>query len=125
MNLLLDTHTLIWIFDRSPNLSPAARDAITDGSNLVYVSSVTAWEIAIKRAAGKLRLKGDYQRGLARYRFTPLNITTEHALAVEALPSHHNDPFDRMLIAQAQLERLTLVTRDRKMNAYGVPIIEA
>jgi PIN domain nuclease of toxin-antitoxin system len=62
---------------------------------------------------------------LARYRFTPLNITTEHALAVEALPSHHNDPFDRMLIAQAQLERLTLVTRDRKMNAYGVPIIEA
>jgi len=125
MNLLLDTHTLIWIFDSNPILSNVARTAIADGNNVIFVSAVTAWEIAIKRAAGKLRLQGDYQRGLRQYRFIPLNITTDHALAVEYLPAHHNDPFDRLLIAQAQLEELTIVTRDPKFTAYSVPLIMA
>ncbi len=125
MNLLLDTHALIWVFSQDPKLSPAAAEAIRDGSNLVFVSAATAWEIAIKKALGKLRVPGNYQEGLRRYRFTPLAITTEHALEVEHLPRYHDDPFDRMLIVQAQVERLTLVTRDPKFEAYGVPIIGA
>ncbi len=125
MNLLLDTHVLIWVFSQDPRLSQTATEAIRDGRNLVFVSAVTAWEIAIKKAVGKLRVPGNYQEGLRRYRFTPLDITTEHALAVEQLPPHHKDPFDRMLIAQVQIERLTLVTHDPNMKAYGIPIIEA
>ena len=125
MTLLLDTHTLIWVFDSNPTLSEDARAAITDGQNTVFVSAVTAWEIAIKRAIGKLRLRGDYQQGLRQYRFTPLPISTEHALVVEHLPHHHSDPFDRLLIAQAQLEKLTLVTRDDRFADYDVKTIEA
>ena len=125
MNLLLDTHTLIWVFDNNPTLSQEARDAIADGQNEVFVSAVTAWEIAIKRGLNKLELRGDYQNGLRRYRFTPLSISTEHALAVETLPQHHADPFDRLLIAQAQLESLTLVTRDGRFSEYGVTTIRA
>ena len=125
MNLLLDTHVLIWVFSQDPRLSQTATEAIRDGRNLVFVSAATAWEIAIKKALGKLRVPGNYQEGLKRYRFTPLDITTEHALAVEKLAPHHKDPFDRMLIAQVQIERLTLVTHDPNMKAYGIPIIEA
>ncbi len=125
MNLLLDTHVLIWVFSQDSSLSPTATEAIRDGRNLVFVSAATAWEIAIKKALGKLRIPGNYQEGLKRYRFTPLDITTEHALAVEKLAPHHKDPFDRMLIAQVQIERLTLVTHDPNMKAYGIPIIEA
>lgn len=125
MNLLLDTHTLIWVFDSNPTLSQEAREAVADGQNEVFVSAVTAWEIAIKRALKKLELKGDYQRGLKLYRFIPLAISTEHALEVEKLPTHHADPFDRLLIAQAQLENLTLVTRDKRFRDYDVTLIRA
>lgn len=125
MRLLLDTHTFIWVFNGHARLSPAARTVILDGRNEVYVSAVTAWEIAIKRSLGKLGVRGDYIQGLARYRFSPLSISTEHALAVEALPPHHRDPFDRLLIAQAQVEGLVLVTRDRRFGAYDVDFIEA
>lgn len=125
MNLLLDTHALIWVFDSNPTLSEKAREAITDGNKEVYVSAVTAWEIAIKRGLKKLELRGDYQRGLKLYRFTSLAITTEHALAVEGLPVHHADPFDRLLIAQAQLENLVLVTRDARFQECGVTVIKA
>ena len=125
MNLLLDTHVLIWVFDSNPTLSDDAKRVIADGQNLVFVSAVTAWEIAIKRAAGKLRVSGDYKKGLQQYRFIPLDIKTEHALEVEYLPPHHKDPFDRLLIAQAKLDNLTLVTRDVSMQSYGIPIIQA
>lgn len=125
MNLLLDTHVFLWAVDNNPNLSPVAREAIVDGYNIVYVSAATAWEISIKRTIGKLNIpQSDYFEELRLHRFTPLNITTEHALAVENLPTHHKDPFDRMLVAQAQEEKLVLVTRDRRMNAYDVRIIE-
>jgi PIN domain nuclease of toxin-antitoxin system len=126
MNLLLDTHVLLWALDDDPSLSPAARTAITDGRNVVFVSAATAWEIVIKKALGKLRAPaGDYLEELRRHRFTPLDITTEHALAVENLPPHHADPFDRMLVAQAQVEKLTLVTRDERLLAYAVPTLQA
>ncbi len=124
MNLLLDTHVFLWAVDNNPNLSPAAREAIVDGQNIVYVSAATAWEISIKRAIGKLKTpQSDYLEELRLHRFTSLSITTEHALAVENLPPHHKDPFDRMLIAQSQEEKLYLVTRDLRMKAYDVRII--
>ncbi|UCC52734.1 MAG: type II toxin-antitoxin system VapC family toxin [Anaerolineaceae bacterium] len=125
MNLLLDTHVFLWAVDDNPHLSPAAREAIVDGNNIVYVSAATAWEISIKRAIGKLRIpESDYLEELRLHRFTPLSITTEHALAVENLPLVHKDPFDRMLIAQAQEEKLTIVTRDSRIKAYDVRVIE-
>lgn len=126
MNLLIDTHVLLWVLDDDTSLSPAAHAAITDGRNVVFVSAATAWEIAIKKALGKLHAPTEgYLDELRRHRFTPLDITTEHALAVESLPPHHTDPFDRMLVAQARVEKLTLVTRDFRLQAYAVPIIRA
>jgi len=125
MNLLLDTHAFLWAIDNSPELSQKARDAIVDGTNIVFVSAATAWEIVIKKAIGKLKVpEGDYLEELKTHRFTPLDITTEHALTVESLPPHHKDPFDRMLVAQAQVENLTLVTRDPRIKAYAVKVIE-
>jgi PIN domain nuclease of toxin-antitoxin system len=125
MNLLLDTHTFLWAIDNHPNLSQEARVAITDGNNMVFVSAATAWEISIKKAIGKLTIpRESYMAELSAHRFTPLDITTEHALAIENLPKHHNDPFDRLLIAQAQIEKLTLVTRDRRIKRYAVQVIE-
>jgi PIN domain nuclease of toxin-antitoxin system len=125
MNLLLDTHVFLWAVDNNPNLSTNAREAIIEGSNIVYVSAATAWEISIKRAIGKLRIpESDYLEELRLHRFTPLSITTEHALAVEKLPLFHKDPFDRMLIAQTQMEKLTLVTRDQRLTEYDVRVIE-
>lgn len=124
MNLLLDTHAFLWAVDDNPNLSAAAKSAILNGRNLVYVSAATAWEIAIKRGLGKLKIpQDDYLEELRLHRFTPLSITTEHALAVERLPLHHNDPFDRMLIAQAQEESLMIITRDQRISLYDVRII--
>ena len=125
MNLLLDTHTFLWAIDNHPNLSQEARAAITDGSNIVFVSTATAWEISIKKAIGKLTIpQANYLDELSAHRFTPLDITTEHALAVEYLPQHHKDPFDRLLIAQAQIEKLTLITRDPRIKLYAVHVIE-
>lgn len=125
MNLLLDTHVFLWAVDDNPNLSPAAKSAILDGRNIVYVSAATAWEIAIKRGLGKLKIpRSDYLEELRLHRFTALDITTEHALSVERLPPHHKDPFDRMLIVQAQEEHLTIVTRDHRMSLYDIKIIE-
>ena len=125
MNLLLDTHIFLWVIDDSPRLSGAARAAIIDDANVVFVSAVTAWEISIKTAIGKLTVPGgDYLDELKLHRLTPLNITTEHALAVAGLPHYHQDPFDRMLIAQAQIENLTLVTGDARIRQYAVQIIE-
>ena len=124
MNLLLDTHIFLWAVEDHPNLSAAAREAIVAGDNVVFVSAVTAWEIAIKRGLGKLDVpRGNYIEELKLHRFTPLDIKTEHALAVESLPPHHKDPFDRLLIAQAQIEQLTLITRDPKMMLYDVAFI--
>jgi PIN domain nuclease of toxin-antitoxin system len=124
MNLLLDTHVFLWAIDDDPRLSKAARAAIIDGNNIVFVSAATAWEISIKKAIGKLTVpQGNYLDELRLHRFTPLPITTEHALAVADLPQHHRDPFDRLLIAQAQMEKLTLVTGDIRIKQYAVQMI--
>ncbi|MCK5797464.1 MAG: type II toxin-antitoxin system VapC family toxin [Deltaproteobacteria bacterium] len=125
MNLLLDTHTVIWALADHPTLSAEARKVITCGKNLVFVSAASAWEIAIKKRLGKLKAPDNYLAELLAHRFTPLDITSAHALAVEHLPDLHRDPFDRILIAQAKLEKLTLVTRDAQIPRYGIPIVIA
>lgn len=125
MNLLLDTHVVLWLFSGSRPLSQGATRAIRDGNRVVYVSAATAWEIAIKKGLGKLRAPDAFLPALERYRFTPLDIVAEHALAVEHLEHHHRDPFDRLLIAQAKVEGVRLVTADARLAAYDVPLLRA
>ena len=118
MNLLLDTNILLWWLADSPRLSGDARKMITS-SPVVYVSAATTWEIEIKRALGKLKAPENLEQELSANHFVPLAITVEHSIAAAKLPRHHDDPFDRMLIAQASLEGLTLVTSDRRLEDYG------
>ena len=125
MNLLLDTHTLIWVFEDNATLSKAARDAIIDGGNRVFVSAVSVWEIGIKKALGKLDTPDDLLELVKQHRFTELAINLEHADYVSNLPSIHKDPFDRMLIAQAMVEKLILVTRDGFIPKYDVKCLKA
>ena len=125
MNLLLDTHTLIWTLADNPELAAAAREAIVDGNNIVFVSAVSVWEISIKRALGKLDAPDTLLEEIERHRFTPLEIALAHADRAGKLPPIHLDPFDRMLIAQAQSEQLTLVTRDAEIQKYAVHCLVA
>ena len=125
MNLLLDTHVLLWWLDDPAQLSEAAGAAIRDGANTVCVSAATAWEIVVKKTLGKLDAPDNLDKVLRDCRFTPLPITIAHALAVQSLPMHHRDPFDRMLVAQARVEGMTVVTRDPKVLEYTVSNIVA
>lgn len=129
MQLLLDTHVFLWAAASPALLAPAARKAIEDPGNDVYVSAAAAWEIAIKFGLGKitLPLKPDswVPSRIAGLGFKPLPVRVEHALAVLSLPKHHDDPFDRVIVAQAQIEALTLITRDKQMWKYSVRKIKA
>lgn len=125
MRLLLDTHVVLWAFTDDPSLSADVRDAIIDGRNAVFVSAASAWEIAVKKALGKLRAPDDFENQLVLHRFTPLDITCAHARTVEHLPVHHRDPFDRMIVAQATREDLRIVTRDPNIARYDVDVLEA
>ena len=125
MILLLDTHVLLWWLEGPKQLSKPARKAIEDGRNSVYVSAAVAWEIAIKKALGKLDAPDDLEDAIAANRFLPLPVTIPHALSVLTLPDHHRDPFDRILIAQALHEGFRLVTRDGEIAKYAVPQILA
>jgi PIN domain nuclease of toxin-antitoxin system len=116
---------MIWAIGQSNRLRPAARTAIEDSRNEVLVSAVSAWEATIKATAGRLSLPGDLADGLEESRFAVLDVTIAHGLAAGALPRHHGDPFDRMLIAQAQLEGLTIVTSDAHFAAYDVALLPA
>ena len=123
MNLLLDTHTLLWWLADDAALKADAREAIGDASNMIYVSAASAWEISIKKALGKLDAPDDLHAALVANHFQPLPITIQHGTSAGRLPRHHDDPFDRMLIAQAQAEQLTLITHDTMFRSYGIPII--
>ncbi|HEY9769773.1 MAG TPA: type II toxin-antitoxin system VapC family toxin [Coleofasciculaceae cyanobacterium] len=125
MHLLLDTHTLIWWLANNSTLSITAKGAIANPDNLVFVSAASAWEIAIKKSLGKLQAPDDLQKQIEETKFRPLAINIDHALAIEHLPYYHQDPFDRILIAQAIYEQLTIVTRDRIFKSYDVAIIQS
>ena len=125
MNLLLDTHTLLWWLADHPTLSPRARAAIGEPENGVFLSAVVVWEIRIKQSLGKLRLPRAFGEALRSEAFIELPVTAEHAHALATLASHHRDPFDRMLIAQAKVEGLSIVTRDEAFAPYGVELIGA
>ena len=125
MRLLLDTHTFLWSLTEPQRLSEHARRVLEDAQNEVFVSSVSAWEIAVKRAIGKLKAPNNLEAGLTEQGFTPLPLTFFHAERAGTLPPIHGDPFDRMLVAQAQAEGLIIVTRDRHLSCYDVPTMSA
>ncbi len=124
MRLLVDTHALIWYVDQDHLLSRLAHAAITDPSNELLLSVASIWEIAIKVGMGKLTLSGPFrawvQKAQADLGMTLLPITVDHADEQTRLPNHHRDPFDRMLLAQAIVEQLTLVSADSMLDPYGV-----
>ena len=124
MRLLLDTHAAIWAVDQPDRLGSRARPALEDASNDVLLSAATLWEIAIKTGLGKLTLSVPYRewmnRAIADLGATVLPITVEYADMQSTLPSHHRDPFDRMLIAQAIVEKISLVANEEMFDRYGV-----
>jgi len=119
--LLLDTNVAVWLLlgDRKRVSTDAVR-ALEDTNNEVALSAASVWEIAIKRSLGKVTLPDAWARALQRLGFDPMPVTAIHAAAVERLPWHHRDPFDRLLVAQASLERCALVTADHRLATYPV-----
>jgi len=126
VNLLLDTNAFIWALNGSPRLG-AARGAVASAENTIYVSVVSAWEMAIKSGLGKLSMPPDIKTWLpdrlTEHRFETLGIKLDHVLDVEQLPLHHRDPFDRLLVAQARAEKLTIVTGDPQLEPYDVKLL--
>lgn len=124
MRYLLDTHTLLWAFNAAPSLSARARKLIEDGSNEILVSAASAWEIATKVRVGKLptgeELVSEFDNYLAQLGIDSLPISIGHAVRAGALSGEHRDPFDRMLIAQAQMENLAIISNDRIFDEYHV-----
>lgn len=125
MKLILDTHVLLWWLNNENSLSKKAFQVISESKNLVFVSAATAWEISIKKALGKLQAPDDLEKALTINYFKPLPISITHALRAGQLPPHHDDPFDRLLVAQSMIEKLTLVTRDKKQILYDIQTIIA
>ena len=125
MRLLLDTHALLWWLSDWAQIAESTREAIADPDNEVFVSAVSGWEIAIKKANGRLAAPSNLAAVVEDKGFTHLLLTFEQAERTAALPDHHRDPFDRMLIAQAQAEGLVLVTRDARIPLYDVLTMSA
>ena len=125
MRLLLDTHTMIWVFSAPRLLSAQARDAISAEDNEVFVSVISPWEVAIKRSKRRLRAPDDLGDAVETHQFQLLPVMLRHTKAIDSLPNHHGDPFDRMLVAQAIIDGLTLVTSDRALRRYPVATLPA
>lgn len=125
MRLLLDTHSFLWALGEPTALRQEARDALNASDNIVYVSVASLWECAIKASLGKLRLPDSFFQALAPAGYELLPIALQHLETYLELPMHHRDPFDRLLVAQATREQLILVTRDRAISKYAVPVISA
>lgn len=122
MRLLLDTHVFIWWVTDAP-LSAEALEAIQDPENEILISAVSLWEAEIKAASGKIALNTDLRAEAHQNGFTELAVRFDHAVGAARLPLHHPDPFDRMLIAQARIEGLTIATRDAAFSAYEVELV--
>lgn len=128
MRVLLDTHAFLWwTSEYGARLSDRARDLLIDSSTDAVVSVASAWEIAIKAATGRLEIEGDPEQWvpdrILRYGFSPLPVGLAHALRVAGLPAIHRDPFDRLLVAQAQVEGIPIVTSDPAIARYDVDVI--
>jgi PIN domain nuclease of toxin-antitoxin system len=120
VKVLLDTHVFLWWNGNPEMILPPLRAAIANPGNEIFVSAASVWEVAIKRALGKLDFAGSVVEAVTGHRFLLLPITGEAAEQAGALPRHHDDPFDRLLVAQAVLEDLVLGTQDPKLRSYGV-----
>lgn len=125
MSLLLDTQALLWFLGQPERLRPRVLERIQTTDEVVFVSAVSAWEIEVKRALGKLEAPDDLEARLAAQRFTELAVHIRHVRALRGLPPLHRDPFDRMLAAQAAADGLVLVTADRTLHAYPVKTLRA
>lgn len=125
MRLLLDSHTLYWAITQPGKLSGDTRAKIEDGATEVFASTASIWELRIKAAKGKLNVSQSFSRAVIDTGIQPLPIYYEHADHIETLPPIHSDPFDRILVAQAIVENLTLVTRDKNIRDYPVATIPA
>ncbi len=125
MILLLDAHALVWWLTDDQTLDEGALAAIRDPGNDVVVSASTVWELAMKRAKGRIALTQDLTAAVQAAGFSGLPVTSEDAERASGLPAHHQDPFDRMLVAQAQRMRAIVVTRDRVLSAYEVDVLPA
>ena len=128
MKVLLDTHAFLWWIADDPSLSVAAREVIADGSNDVYLSAVSVWEIAIKARVGRLTVfSEDLDRFIERHvresSFLPLPITLAHSAKIHALSNHHRDPFDQMLVAQSLIEGFPIISFDKMIHSYDVDVI--
>jgi PIN domain nuclease of toxin-antitoxin system len=123
VRLLIDTHVLLWADERPRLIAPTLLAAMRDQANEIVISAATIWEIAIKRAIGKLRFDRPIVAAVLALGFEILPVAGAHAEHAGALPRHHDDPFDRLIIAQAQLEGIVLGTQDQRMRSYGVPTL--
>lgn len=123
MKLILDTHVLLWWWDDSPKLSGELRELIANADNEVFVSAVSIAEIAVKRSIGRLEVNDDFAEGIERDGFVELPMRAVHGGRLASLPLLHRDPFDRMLVAQAQVEGATLVSLDGMVKQYDVPTL--
>lgn len=122
LKLLLDTHALLWWVADDRRLSHDARQAIAT-ADFVWVSAASGWEVAVKQAMGRLRMREPLRVTVASDEFTELPFSLKHAEDLQRLPRHHVDPIDRILVAQARVEGATIVTHDRQFEKYGVPVI--
>ncbi|WP_135256814.1 type II toxin-antitoxin system VapC family toxin [Thermus caldilimi] len=123
MNLLLDSHIVLWWLSDDRRLSRRARRLI-EGADQVFVSAATTWELAVKASLGKLRMPEGFVEVVEEEGFTHLPITPVHAMAVQSLPWHHRDPFDRILLAQAMVEGVRLMSADQALASYGRFVIQ-
>jgi len=127
VRFLLDTHTFLWWITDDPHLSERARQVISDPENDIFLSAASGWEMAIKTQLGKLQLPDHFEQFIAEQLFrnniTSLPVMMSHALHVQSLPLHHRDPFDRLLIAQSQLEKMSIITTDSAFADYDVEIV--
>ena len=125
---LLDTHAFLWWIGDDPSLSSAAREVIADGSNEIYLSAVSVWEIAIKVRAGRLDIfSGDLEQFVERHvrenSFLPLPVTLAHSAKIHTLSNHHRDPFDQMLVAQSLSEGFPMISVDKMIHSYDVDVV--
>ncbi|MGH2913587.1 MAG: type II toxin-antitoxin system VapC family toxin [Solirubrobacteraceae bacterium] len=123
MKLLLDTHAALWWLADDARVGSDAERQLSDDTNHVFLSAAVIWEVAIKRSLGKLHAPADLASTLLGAGARPLPVTVDHAAAVEGLPWHHRDPFDRLLVAQAHAEKAAIVSQDHRLRPYGVALV--